>query len=46
MLKTCGSASGWRPRSISTQPLEIAHVEFGADDVPALVHRRGRYATA
>jgi hypothetical protein len=25
--------------------LEIAHVEFGADDVPALAHRRGRYVT-
>ncbi|MFI5729725.1 flavin reductase family protein [Kribbella sp. NPDC051587] len=25
--------------------LEIVHVELAADDVPALVHRRGRYAT-
>lgn len=25
--------------------LEIVHVELGADDVPALVHRRGRYST-
>ncbi|TCC11517.1 flavin reductase family protein [Kribbella soli] len=25
--------------------LEIVHVEIAADDVPALVHRRGRYVT-
>ncbi|MBB5982193.1 flavin reductase family protein [Kribbella solani] len=25
--------------------LEIVHVELAADDVPALVHRRGRYVT-
>jgi hypothetical protein len=25
--------------------LEIVHVELAADDVPALVHRRGAYGT-